>query len=117
MFQNDLDVEIVSCFEDCFIMASLTLNSFMFNYVMLGFNGLCFEWVLVDYFGTFQAEMLVYLRWCAHSDLCKLNTIFLKQLSSFQKLLYLVSDVFFACRNVWPNTKIFLCLWHVKIAW
>jgi hypothetical protein len=90
--------------------------------VKLSFNGLCFEWVLVvyvlvDYFGTFQAEMWVDLRWCAPSDLCKLNTIFLKRLSSFQKLLYHVSNVFFACRKVWPYTKIFLWLWHVKIAW
>jgi hypothetical protein len=44
MFQSDPDVdmlqdEIVSCSGDCFIMGSLTLNSFMSNYVMLGFNG------------------------------------------------------------------------------
>jgi hypothetical protein len=39
MFQIYLDVEIVSCFEDCFIMGSLALNSFMSNYVLLGFNG------------------------------------------------------------------------------
>jgi hypothetical protein len=45
MFQSDLDVEIVSCFEDCFIMVSLTLNFFMFNHVMLGFNGQTrFQW-------------------------------------------------------------------------
>ncbi len=24
---------------------------------------------------------------------------------------------FFYCRKVWPNTKIFFCLWHVKKAW
>jgi len=44
MFQSDLDMdmlqyEIVSCFGDCFIMGSLNLDSFMFNYVMLGFSG------------------------------------------------------------------------------
>jgi hypothetical protein len=44
MFQSDSDMdmlqdEIVSCFGDCFIMGSLTLNSFMSNYVKLGFNG------------------------------------------------------------------------------
>jgi hypothetical protein len=73
--------------------------------------------VLVDYFGTFQAEMWVDLRWCAHSDLCKLNVIFLRRLFMFQKLLYNVYDVFFACRKVWPNTKIFFYFWHVKKAW
>jgi len=58
MFQNDLDVdmfqdEIVSCFGDCFILASLTLNYFnglCFKWVWmveLNFSCLCFEWVLV----------------------------------------------------------------------
>jgi hypothetical protein len=47
MFQSDLDVEIMSYFEDCFIMGSLTLNSFMSNYVMLGFNGRTkFQWFM-----------------------------------------------------------------------
>jgi hypothetical protein len=44
MFQSDLDMdmlqdEIVSCSKDCFIVGSLILNSFMSNYVMLGFGG------------------------------------------------------------------------------
>ncbi len=56
VFQSDMDVdmlqdEIVSCSGDCFIMGSLTLNSFnglCFKWVWvveLGFNGLHFEWV------------------------------------------------------------------------
>jgi hypothetical protein len=54
MFQNDMDVymlqdEIVSCSKNCFIIGSLSLKSFMSNYVMLSFSGLCFEWVLVVY--------------------------------------------------------------------
>jgi hypothetical protein len=40
--------------------------------VELGFNGLCFEWVLMvyvsmHYFGTFQAEMWVDLRCCCRN--------------------------------------------------
>jgi hypothetical protein len=47
MFQNDLDVEIMFCFEDYFIMGSLSLNSFMSNYVMLGFSGqIKFQWFM-----------------------------------------------------------------------
>jgi hypothetical protein len=52
MFQSDLDMdmlqdEIVSCSGYCFIMGSLTLNSFMSNYVMLGFNGRTrFQWFM-----------------------------------------------------------------------
>jgi hypothetical protein len=40
---------IVSCSRNYFIIGSLSLNSFMSNYVMLGFSGLCFEWVLMVY--------------------------------------------------------------------
>jgi len=32
----------------------------------------------------------------------------------FQKLFYHVFSVLFDYRKVWPNTKIFLCLWHVR---
>jgi hypothetical protein len=44
MFQSDLDMdmlqdEIVSCFGNCFIVGSLSLNSFMSNYVMLDLSG------------------------------------------------------------------------------
>jgi hypothetical protein len=35
----------------------------------------------------------------------------------FQILLYHVFNVLFDYRKVWPNTKIFLCLWHVRSAW
>jgi hypothetical protein len=63
--------------------------------VELGFNGLCFEWVLVvyvsmDYFGTFQAKMWVDLRWHVHNDLYKLNTI------SFEMIIY-VSNIIVSC--------------------
>jgi len=56
MFQSDLDVDmlqdaIVSYSGHCFILGSLTLNSFRglcFEWVLvvnLGFNGLCLKWV------------------------------------------------------------------------
>jgi hypothetical protein len=35
-------------------------------------------YVSMDYFGTFQVETWVDLRWYGHNGLCKLNIIFLR---------------------------------------
>jgi hypothetical protein len=65
------------------LVVKLGFSGLCFGWVSmvgLGFNGLCFEWVslvyvLVDYFGVFQAEMWVDLTWSLHSDLCEQYTI------------------------------------------
>jgi hypothetical protein len=79
----------------------------------VSFSGVCFSGL----YHAFKAETWVDLRSCAHGDLCKLNVIYLRRLSMFWKLLYHVFSALFDCRKVWPNTKIFLCLWYVRKAW
>jgi hypothetical protein len=62
---------------------------------------------------AFQAETWVDLKWCAHNDLCKLNVIYYEIIGDDSKII--VSCFLFDRKKKWPNTKIFLCLWHV--AW
>ncbi len=55
------------------------------------------------------------LRWCAHNDLYKLNVIYYEIIGYDSKII--VSCFLFDYKKIWPNIKIFLCLWHVRKAW
>ncbi len=70
-------------------------------------------YVLVDC--VFQVETWVDITWCAHSDLCELNTIYFRMIGYVSYII--VSCFLFDCRKILPNTKILLCLWHVRKAW
>jgi hypothetical protein len=127
----------MSCSRDWFIMRSLALsyfNGLRFEWVSvakLRFNGLClssetrFQWFIfrvnigglcfTRLYCVFQAKTWVDITWCAHNDLCKLNTIYSRMISYVSKII--VSCFLFDCMKVWPNTKIFLCLWHVRRTW
>ncbi len=70
-------------------------------------------YVLVDW--VFQSETWVDITWCAHNDLCELNAICFKMIGYVLDII--VSYFLFDYRKIWPNIKIFLCLWHVTRAW
>jgi hypothetical protein len=79
------------CFE-LVLMTKLHFCGFCSKWVSLvklGFSHLCFEWgsmVELSFNGlcfsglyhAFQAETWVDLKWCVHTDLCKLHVVYLR---------------------------------------
>jgi hypothetical protein len=85
-----------------------TFQWFMFR---VNIGGLCFTRL----YCVFQAKTWGDITWCAHNDLCKLNTIYSRMINYVSKII--VSCFLFDCMKVWPNTKKNLCLWHVRRTW
>jgi hypothetical protein len=67
-------------------MFQVSLNGrtrFQWFMFCVSFKGLC----LNGFYHAFQAETWVGLRWCAHNDLCKQNTIYYETIGYISKII------------------------------